>query len=600
MRRKEKRLLQVAGLLVAALLFLPNVGLWSLYRDRVFENSPDAADGVPPAQGLNRLGKEDQDGARRRDWHDYEAIKRDASRSGNGEQGKAFPLTEADRVDQAYRENGFNIYVSDRISLNRSVPDIRHPNCKRKLYAEKLPNTSIIIPFHNEGWSSLLRTVHSVLNRSPPQLLAEVILVDDFSDKEHLKVALEEYMVRLPKVRILRTKKREGLIRTRLLGAAAAKGEVITFLDSHCEANVNWLPPLMDRIAQNRKTIVCPMIDVIDHDNFGYETQAGDAMRGAFDWEMYYKRIPIPARLQNGDPSEPFESPVMAGGLFAVDRKWFWELGGYDTGLEIWGGEQYEISFKVWMCGGRMEDTPCSRVGHIYRKYVPYKVPGGVSLARNLKRVAEVWMDEYAEYIYQRRPEYRHLSAGDMTAQKELRSRLNCRNFKWFMSEVAWDLPKHYPPVEPPAGAWGEIRNAGSGNMCMESKHFTSGSPVRLESCAKGRAEVSWGHGQVFTFGWREDIRVGDPMHTKKVCFDAVSHNSPVTLYDCHGMRGNQLWRYREDKSLYHAVSNSCIDCSPSERRVFMNTCDPSSPSQRWLFERTNATVLEHFNRGAA
>lgn len=45
MRRKEKRLLQFAGLLIAALLFLPNVGLWSLYRDRVFDNSPDTVDG---------------------------------------------------------------------------------------------------------------------------------------------------------------------------------------------------------------------------------------------------------------------------------------------------------------------------------------------------------------------------------------------------------------------------------------------------------------------------------------------------------------------------------------------------------------------------
>lgn len=338
------------------------------------------------------------------------------------------------------------------------------------------------------------------------------------------------------------------------------------------------------------------MIDVIDHDDFRYETQAGDAMRGAFDWEMYYKRIPIPPELQKTDPSDPFESPVMAGGLFAVDRKWFWELGGYDPGLEIWGGEQYEISFKVWMCGGRMEDIPCSRVGHIYRKYVPYKVPAGVSLARNLKRVAEVWMDEYAEYIYQRRPEYRHLSAGDVVAQKKLRGALNCKSFKWFMTKIAWDLPKFYPPVEPPAAAWGEIRNVGTG-LCTDTKHGTLGSPLRLETCIRGRGEAAWNSMQVFTFTWREDIRPGDPQHTKKFCFDAVSHTSPVTLYDCHSMKGNQLWKYRKDKTLYHPVSGSCMDCSESDHRIFMNTCNPSSLTQQWFFEHTNSTVLEHFNR---
>ena len=42
-----------------------------------------------------------------------------------------------------------------------------------------------------------------------------------------------------------------------------------------------------------------------------------------------------------------FRAPTHAGGLLAVDRKFFFEMGGYDPGLKIWGGENFELAFKV-------------------------------------------------------------------------------------------------------------------------------------------------------------------------------------------------------------------------------------------------------------
>ncbi|CAF0906543.1 unnamed protein product [Didymodactylos carnosus] len=224
---------------------------------------------------------------RKIDWHDYNQIAEDNARTGLGEQGQPVEPSMQERssheFSKLYRENGFNAYVSDNISIHRSVKDIRHPDCKKKLYAENLPIVSIIIPFHDEHWSSLIRSIHSILNRTPAILLKEIILVDDASTKDFLKEKLDDYVAKLKKTRIIRLKKREGLIRTRMAGAREATAEILIFFDSHIEVNYNWLPPLIEPISFDYRIAVCPFIDIIKWDNFAYIAQ-DEGARGAFDW----------------------------------------------------------------------------------------------------------------------------------------------------------------------------------------------------------------------------------------------------------------------------------------------------------------------------
>ena len=110
-------------------------------------------------------------------------------RPGLGENGRGVVLsqeqTHAD-IQGQMKSYSYNKYVSDRISVRRLLPDTRHRECRSIDYDKDLPKSSVILIFCNETLSALMRTVHSVIDQTPSELLHEVVLIDDGSGSEEI------------------------------------------------------------------------------------------------------------------------------------------------------------------------------------------------------------------------------------------------------------------------------------------------------------------------------------------------------------------------------------------------------------------------------
>lgn len=131
-----------------------------------------------------------------------------------GDGGKIAHLQDPDDIAEGEKQLAkiaLNQALSEHISYNRTVPDARHPGCRKKTYdVSSLLTTSVIVIFFNEPYSVLVRTVHSVINTTPKNLLKEIILVDDGSSNSDLKHKLDYYVSsRLSdKVKVVRLKNR--------------------------------------------------------------------------------------------------------------------------------------------------------------------------------------------------------------------------------------------------------------------------------------------------------------------------------------------------------------------------------------------------------
>uniref|UniRef100_A0A3Q2NMG0 Polypeptide N-acetylgalactosaminyltransferase n=1 Tax=Fundulus heteroclitus TaxID=8078 RepID=A0A3Q2NMG0_FUNHE len=475
-----------------------------------------------------------------------------------GEMGRAVKLNlnkeERMKEEESIQKHQINTYVSDRISLHRRLPERWNPLCSHLKYDYKsLPTTSVVIAFYNEAWSTLLRTVHSVLETSPDILLSELVLVDDYSDRDHLKEPLEKYLSGLRKVRLIRATKREGLVRARLLGASIATGDVLTFLDCHCECHEGWLEPLLKRIKEEPTAVVCPIIDVIDWNTFQYLGNAGEPQIGGFDWRLVFTWHSVPEYEQKRrhSPTDVIRSPTMAGGLFSVSKSYFHYLGTYDTGMEVWGGENLEFSFRIWQCGGSLEIHPCSHVGHVFPKSAPYSRSKALA---NSVRAAEVWMDEYKDLYYHRNPHARRVSPHRK-------------------------LSKHRS---------GGLKSRGKANHCFDynpgDEQAIEGHRVILYPCH--------GMGQNQFFEYSVDGEICYNTREPAGCVVGDNISTYLTVQRCkkqgQAVPLDQKFVLRKDGSLFHVSSQKCVEAvDQTDNGTPAPALQPCSdkPRQKWFFE---------------
>ena len=290
------------------------------------------------------------------------------------------------------------------------------------------------------------------------------------------------------------------------------------------------------------RAIACPVIEEVNDKTFQYKFVTRD-LEGVFYWNLDFGW-----REVKREDWGPYETPAMAGVLFSIRKDWFEELGYYDDGMEIWGGEQLELSFKVWMCGGTVEIVPCSRVGHIFRSFSPYKWRTDLQIPEyNYKRVAEVWMDEYKTLYFDRlgvtgQEEGVNVGHyGDVAHRIKLRESLSCQPFHWYIQEKVPSLGENFI-----IGS-GEIRNYHH-QFCLD----------------------------------QQDSETNEGL--------------PVLVFDCTGQKGNQYWYYRSDGRISRDIL--CMGArrqgSENENQVELTSCETEDI---WNYDPRLA-LLEHLPTG--
>ncbi|EDX10586.1 GD14568 [Drosophila simulans] len=530
------------------------------------------------------------------DLSSWDGLMGPLSHPGLGENGSAsylsVPSWEIDAYTQGWRYYLYNAWLAERIPLRRSLPDLRDPRCLKFEYDEdsdEMKSASIIMIFRNEQLVVLLRTLHSLVERTPKYLYIELILVNDHSDMDFWKdkVSLsffDNYVHRYihPNARVLHLSEQVGLIKARILAASEAKAENLVFVDAQVEFTNGWLSPLLDTIAEQSYTVATPILDNLDEQTLAY--QRSIERRGMYDWSLTRREVPL-SRARRSHLPRPYEVAAVRTSVFAISALWFQDIANFDRNLRGFGAAELELSFKVWCTGGRIVQVPCSRVGHLQPKDEDYlKRYGdlhemGEQKSRNLKRIIEVWTGDLKSAIYKYQPHLLNISEGDLNEPRKLYKQNECKSFKEFINDITPGL-RHVTALNRTDYASGHVKTLGFPKKCLtinaKSQHLF------LERCSTNNTHQNW------TLTYVKDLRVAGI-----ICAE-VQPNLRLGYNLCHSLGGRQSWHY--DLVSNQLIGNTkCLEFA-DELNIFLAICNAANEKQRWILDNINLSVMQSAN----
>uniref|UniRef100_A0A8C5BG23 Polypeptide N-acetylgalactosaminyltransferase n=1 Tax=Gadus morhua TaxID=8049 RepID=A0A8C5BG23_GADMO len=478
---------------------------------------------------------------------------------------------------QAFFEKyGYNVFLSDRLPLNRPLPDTRDPRCLNKTYPKDLPSIGVVLIYLDEALSILKRAIRSIIDRTPKSLLKEIILVDDHSTNDDLKQDFDMYIKTIedqnPGLLMTRVSHSEqlGLTTARISGWKAATADVVAILDAHIEVHDLWAEPLLTQIKGDRKLIVSPVFDRVNY--YDLEIVTYLPASHAFDWALWcmYERF-RPEWYKLNDPSLPGKSPSIMG-ILVADRTYLGEIGVLDGGMKVYGGENVELGIRVWTCGGSIEVVPCSKIAHIERNHKPYMPDLSITMKRNALRVAEVWMDEYKHNVNLawNLPFKDHgIDFGDVSERKELRKRLNCKPFKWYLDNV-YPLLDSWDDIL----AYGGLKNLDA-NMCVDQGPVPGHTPIAYH-CYYYMPQYTYfrGTGELYIGGIKSH-----KYNANRCLTDSGNNDNEPGLNDCHDALQKQIaiyWDFTQGKELKNKQTGRCLEIIMS--KLLVQECT----GQRW------------------